>query len=70
MSDQMPASTNKSSLLRAFVMVAWSFFGIRKGTEHQRDLSMVTPVQLVIVGVVSGLMFVMSLALVVSLVLS
>jgi hypothetical protein len=51
-------------------MVAWSFFGIRKGAEHQRDLSMVTPVQLVIVGVVSGLLFVMSLALVVSLVLS
>ena len=72
MSDQLqaPVAASKSSLLRAFVMVAWSFFGIRKGAEHQRDLSMVTPVQLVIVGVVSGLLFVLSLALVVSLVLS
>jgi hypothetical protein len=34
-------------------MVAWSFFGIRKGAEHQRDLAMVRPVQVVVVGVIS-----------------
>ncbi|MEY3953176.1 MAG: hypothetical protein RLZZ397_56 [Pseudomonadota bacterium] len=60
-----PAS-NKRSLFRAFVMVAWSFFGIRKGAEHQKDLEAVTPLQIVVVGVVSGLLFVMLLATVVS----
>ncbi|MBU3649331.1 MAG: DUF2970 domain-containing protein [Limnohabitans sp.] len=49
-------------------MVAWSFFGIRKGAEHQRDLAMVRPVQVVVVGVISGLLFVLSLALVVNLI--
>lgn len=47
-------------------MVAWSFFGIRKGAEHQKDLEAVTPLQIVVVGVVSGLLFVMLLATVVS----
>lgn len=65
-----PTSNPNPSLLRAFVMVAWSFFGIRKGSEHRQDLSMVTPVQIVIVGVISGLLFVMLLALVVTIVSS
>lgn len=59
-------SPSKRSFLRAFVMVAWSFFGIRKGAEHQKDLEAVTPLQIVVVGVVSGLLFVMLLATVVS----
>lgn len=71
MSDQMPASPpTKHSLLRAFVMVAWSFLGIRKGAEHRQDLMMVTPKQIVVVGVISGVLFVMSLALVVTIVTS
>ena len=65
-----PTSSPTPSLLRAFVMVAWSFFGIRKGSEHRQDLSMVTPLQIVIVGVISGLLFVMLLALVVTIVSS
>jgi hypothetical protein len=69
MSDQ-PTPTQSHSLLRAFVMVAWSFFGIRKGAEHRQDLAMVTPLQVVIVGVISGLLFVLILALVVTIVSS
>jgi len=69
MSDQ-PTPTQSHSLLRAFVMVAWSFFGIRKGAEHRQDLAMVIPLQVVIVGVISGLLFVLILALVVTIVSS
>ena len=65
-----PTPNPSPSLLRAFVMVAWSFLGIRKGAEHRQDLLMVKPVQIVIVGVVSGLLFVMLLALVVTIVSS
>ena len=65
-----PTPNPSHSLLRAFVMVAWSFLGIRKGAEHRQDLLMVKPVQIVIVGVVSGLLFVMLLALVVTIVSS
>ncbi len=68
MSEPTPQAPVKHSFWRAFVMVAWSFFGIRKGAEHQRDLAMVRPVQVVVVGVISGLLFVLSLALVVNLI--
>lgn len=56
------------STLRAFKLVAWSFFGIRKGAEFQKDVAQVTPAQVVLVGVVSGLLFVMTLVLVVNLI--
>jgi hypothetical protein len=58
------------SLLRAFIMVAWSFFGIRKSAEHRQDLLTVKPLQIVIVGVICGLLFVSFLAVVVNFVVS
>ena len=62
-----PLSTFASTL-RAFKLVAWSFFGIRKGSEFQKDVAQVTPAQVVLVGIVSGLLFVLSLVLVVNLI--
>jgi hypothetical protein len=56
------------STVRAFKLVAWSFFGIRKGSEFQKDVAEVTPKQVVLVGLVSGLLFVMTLVLVVNLI--
>jgi hypothetical protein len=51
-------------------MVAWSFFGIRKGSEHRQDLLTVKPLQIVIVGIICGLLFVSFLAVVVNFVAS
>ena len=54
------------STLRAFKLIAWSFFGIRKRSESQTDLSQVKPVQLIFVGLLSGLFFVLGLIFVVN----
>ena len=70
MSEHEQAPKLSPSLLRAFVMVAWSFLGIRKGAEHRQDLLTVKPLQIVIVGIICGLLFVSFLALVVNLVTS
>ena len=70
MSDLEQAPKLSPSLVRAFVMVAWSFFGIRKSAEHRQDLMTVKPLQIVIVGVVCGLLFVSFLAVVVNFVAS
>ena len=70
MSNLEQAPKVSPSLLRAFVMVAWSFFGIRKSAEHRQDLLSVKPLQIVIVGVVCGLLFVSFLAVVVNFVAS
>ena len=56
------------STLRTFKMVAWSFFGIRKRSGFQEDAMQVKPVQLVLVGVVSGVFFVIGLVVVVNLI--
>jgi CHASE2 domain-containing sensor protein len=70
MSDLEQAPKASPTLLRAFVMVAWSFFGIRKGAEHRQDLMTVKPLQIVIVGIICGLLFVSFLAFVVNFVTS
>ena len=70
MSEQEQAPKLSPSLLRAFVMVAWSFLGIRKGAEHRQDLLTVKPLQIVIVGIICGLLFVSFLAFVVNFVTS
>jgi hypothetical protein len=56
------------STLRAFQMVSWSFFGIRKSSEFHKDAAQVTPAQLVFVAIVSGLLFVIGLIVVVNLI--
>ena len=70
MSDIEQAPKASPTLLRAFVMVAWSFLGIRKGAEHRQDLLTVKPLQIVIVGIICGLLFVSFLAFVVNFVTS
>ena len=55
-------------MLRAFQMVSWSFFGIRKRSEFHKDAAQVTPAQLVFVAIVSGLLFVIGLIVVVNLI--
>lgn len=68
MSEEPTSASSGMSTLRAFQVVAWSFFGIRKGSEFQKDVTQVTPAQVILVGIVSGVLFVMSLVLVVNLI--
>lgn len=50
--------------------VMWSFMGIRKKSDLENDAEMITPVQVVIGGIIGGLIFVISLMLLVRLVVS
>ena len=43
----------------------WSFFGVRKGRHMQKDAVTIRPHQVVIVGVVSGAIFVAVLLVIV-----
>lgn len=49
----------------AFKAVLWSFFGIRKRSEYEADQKRLRPVQVIVAGVVSALVFVVALFLVV-----
>ncbi len=64
-----PAQPRKMNLLQTVSAVLWSFFGVRKGRDHDRDMTQLNPVHVVITGVVLGILFVMTLLLVVNLVI-
>ena len=56
----------KTSALRVYKTVFWSFFGVRKGADNQDDLAGITPVQIVVAGVIGAIIFVTSLIALVS----
>ena len=64
------AARRKGSFLQTMRAVAWSFFGIRKGSEYEKDISQLNPVHVVIAGVLGAGLFVLALVGLVSWVLS
>jgi hypothetical protein len=53
------------SIGRTFKAVAWSFFGIRKGSDYERDVAELKPQHVIVAGIVSAALFVLALVLVV-----
>ncbi|MFY7941098.1 MAG: DUF2970 domain-containing protein [Burkholderiaceae bacterium] len=64
------AVQRKGSFLQTMRAVAWSFFGVRKSSEYEKDVSQLNPVHLVIAGVLSALLFIAGLLVIVNWVLS
>ena len=60
----------KRPFWRSIVAVSWSFIGIRKNSEFQEDLSHITPLHILSVGLAAGLLFVIGLIVVVNLVVA
>jgi preprotein translocase subunit Sec61beta len=53
------------SIARTFKAVAWSFFGVRKRSEHERDVAELKPQHVIVVGIVCAALFVLALVLIV-----
>ena len=62
MADPQPKS---ASLLQVAKAVFWSFFGVRRRAEHEKDLAQIKPVQVVIAGLIGAAIFVLSLVMLV-----
>ncbi len=60
------AVKRKASFLQTLRAVAWSFFGIRKGSEYRKDVSELNPVHVVIAGVAAAGVFVGALVVLVN----
>lgn len=60
----------KLSFLQTVRAVAWSFFGVRKGAEYEKDVAQLNPVHLVIAGVLGALLFIAVLLVLVNWVLA
>lgn len=60
--------------IAGFVAVAktvlWSFFGVRKRSEHEADAVTFTPAQIVVAGILGGALFVFILIVVVRVIIA
>lgn len=65
MQELKQAAARKPNLLQTISAVLWSFFGVRKGRDHDRDMAQLNPVHVVITGVVLGILFVLTLLMIV-----
>jgi hypothetical protein len=60
------ATRRKGSFLGSLRAVAWSFFGVRKGSSYEQDASKLNPVHVIIAGVILALLFIVGLVLLVN----
>lgn len=51
--------------LKAALAVFWSFLGVRKRRDYDTDAQSLTPAQVVIAGLIGGVIFVLSMILIV-----
>ena len=68
--DLKAAAQRKGSFGQTLRAVAWSFFGVRKSADYERDVSQLNPVHVVIAGVIGAIVFIAVLLTLVSWVLS
>jgi hypothetical protein len=62
MSDGLKQATQrKGSFLQTLKAVAWSFFGVRKGTDYEKDITQLNPVHVIIAGILGAVVFVSAL---------
>jgi hypothetical protein len=70
-SDELKQAVQRpASLAQTAAAVAWSFFGVRRGADHERDMNRLNPVHVVVAGVIGAGLFVLMLILLVRWVIS
>ena len=68
--DLEDAVRRKGSFLQTMRAVAWSFFGVRKSADHEKDVSQLNPVHVVIAGLIGAVLFIVVLVVLVNWVLA
>lgn len=65
MNDLKKASQRKASFGATLKAVFWSFFGIRKKSDYEKDAQQLNPVHVIIAGLLGALVFILTLILIV-----
>ncbi len=60
-----PAPTRKATFGQTAKAVMWSFFGVRKKSDHERDAAQLNPVHVIVAALIGALIFVVVLILIV-----
>ncbi len=61
----MSDPSRPASFLQAAKMIFWAFFGVRQKRHGESDLVKLTPLQIVVAGILGGAVFVLVLVFVV-----
>ena len=67
MAQEAPRKASFADVAKA---VFWSFFGVRKKKDYDSDSASISPVQVIVAGIVGAALFVLTLVMVVKLVTS
>jgi hypothetical protein len=70
MSEQEQPSQRKASFTATMKAVLWSFFGVRKHSDYERDAASLNPVHVIIAGLIGAALFVVVLIVIVKLVVA
>ena len=71
MSDELKKTVDRKASFAALMKaVFWSFFGIRKRSDYEKDAAQLNPVHLIIAGLIGALVFIGVLVTVVKLVVA
>ena len=65
-----PVTRRRGSFVQTMKAVGWSFFGVRKGADYEKDLNQLNPVHVVIAAVIGAALFIIVLLLLVNWVLA
>ena len=60
------AASRKASPWQTLRAVAWSFFGIRRSKDFEKDVAQLNPVHVVIAGLIGAALFVAALVMLVT----
>jgi hypothetical protein len=52
------AAQRRGSFVQTMRAVGWSFFGVRRGSDYEKDVNQLNPVHVVIAGVIGALLFI------------
>lgn len=70
MEDLKDASKRKASFGATMKAVFWSFFGVRKKSDYEKDAAQLNPVHVLIAGVIGALIFIATLIMIVKMVVA
>ncbi|MDE2429339.1 MAG: DUF2970 domain-containing protein [Burkholderiales bacterium] len=65
MSDLKEATKRKASFFATLKAVFWSFLGIRKRNDYEKDAAQLNPVHVIIAGIIGALLFIATLVTIV-----
>jgi hypothetical protein len=70
MDELKETSRRKMSFAATVKAVLWSFFGVRKKSDYEKDTQQLNPVHVIIAGVIAALIFIAILLTIVKLVVA